>query len=306
MDINEMYSEHYQHSVMLAQRTIIEMLKLCDITKLTTLSPHSQRTILDSMVSRQNLDYDILKILVNENNVNELYDTIDDYIEVYNQDRDALDPFLPGSLLLEIAINQERSDVVDLLLSKGAKVNATREFIDDSGDIYYTHLSDAVRRKNMNIVTTLLYAGADPRIYTFEATPISIAIENGNYEYIDILVAHGADLNHLVKTHDNKIVNPIIFELIKSDKASYDLCLRLIKNGLILGLDKEYPHILNVLGNPIMNMDEKFHWVYLLLSYCYDPNAKGNSFFYDIPLRMAKKFSMTNIQKLLELYGAHD
>lgn len=321
MEVDELYETHYQDSNNLAEHAIMELLQLCDKTKLTALSPASQRCILDTMVSRSDLDYEVLDVLVNENNVNDLYNTVDGYLETYEDDPEMLDPFLPGKFLLEDAINNGRSDIVDLLLRKGANVNATHTYIDGSNDIMYTHLIRAVSLSNIDIVTTLLYAGADPRIYTIENTPISSAIERGHYEYIDLLIAHGADLNHLIETDDGIMVNPILAELVtphlaelvtphpltQSSVTPYDLCLRLIDNGLVLGNDRDYPYIAKVL-NSYMLEDVKFKWVYLLLSYCYDPNLGDKKSFtnYYKPLVLAKRYGMAKIQKLLELYGARE
>ena len=143
------------------------------------------------------------------------------------------------------------------------------------------------------------------------------SILSGRHQYhyvyqtviMNILISRGADLNHLIETQNGRIVNPIISELTsfgyfaQGDISFYDLCLRLIHNELILSFDKEYPHIVHVLNNPYMNNDDKFRWVYLLLSYCYDPNLKNiNSIDKNSPLTIAKNLNLIKIEKLLELY----
>lgn len=70
----------------------------------------------------------------------------------------------------------------------------------------------------MDIVTKLLYAGADPNLHSFTNTPLSLAIQNGHHDYVNILLAHRADMNILISHYlTEQLVNPVLNALIKTN-----------------------------------------------------------------------------------------
>ena len=104
----------------------------------------------------------------------------------------------PGSDVLTFAVEQNRADLVDALIAKGAK---------SKGAV----LSTAIRRRNLHVFEALLKAGADPKVegatetingkvYTSpESLPLYLCIDRGQTVMAEMLLDKGAnpDPNHL-------------------------------------------------------------------------------------------------------------
>ena len=96
--------------------------------------------------------------------------------------------------LLNIAIQNERADLVDLLLRYGADVNMRVEEYP---------LDYAVLTGNLQILSTLLYAGADPNLGKI----MKNAILSFNLDVIKLLVAHGGLLTEkmVINRHSERV-----------------------------------------------------------------------------------------------------
>jgi ankyrin repeat protein len=138
-------------------------------------------------------------------------------------------------------------EIVQYLLAKGANVNAT------ATDTKETALMNAVTRGHTEIVKALLAAKADVKLrnkFDFNAftsavaagnqelaelllaagekiddgasglTPLAFAVSSGNVDMIRFLAAHGADVNHGVKTGEQTaLISAVIGAQLESVKA---------------------------------------------------------------------------------------
>jgi ankyrin repeat protein len=94
-----------------------------------------------------------------------------------------------GTTPLHWAIQQDRTDVVDALLSAGANVNAKNRY-------GVTPLVLAATTGDASVVAALLKAGADFRVSVPETgSVLNTAARTGNPEVIKLLLAAGADVN---------------------------------------------------------------------------------------------------------------
>ncbi len=94
-----------------------------------------------------------------------------------------------GFTALQLAAYLGKSTAVDLLLSRGAEVNAVAK-----NPTHYTALTGAVARGHRDIVSTLLGKGANPNPkYEGGFTPLMEAAASGDVEVTRLLLAHGAD-----------------------------------------------------------------------------------------------------------------
>lgn len=84
-----------------------------------------------------------------------------------------------------------QAEVVDLLLQRGADVNAVAQ-----NATRYTALTGAVARGDAKIVATLLAHGANPKHrYGPGYTPLHEAAASGKTEIVAVLLKYGADAN---------------------------------------------------------------------------------------------------------------
>jgi ankyrin repeat protein len=113
-------------------------------------------------------------------------------------------------------------EVAELLVAKGADVNATVE----GG---YTPLHVASGLGNAEMVSFLLAHGADANAKDRRGTPLSAAVVQGHLEVVKLLLAHGADVN----AADSVGSRPIDFiSLIGSWYDSHDeIFIRLVGAG---------------------------------------------------------------------------
>jgi ankyrin repeat protein len=94
-----------------------------------------------------------------------------------------------GETALFCAVQRERAEVVKLLCSAGAKVNARNRF----GE---TPLTLAVETRNLELVRTLLALGADPKLRSVGgATALMHAAASGSTDVIELLLIKGGEVN---------------------------------------------------------------------------------------------------------------
>src|SRR5690554_832937 len=110
-------------------------------------------------------------------------------------DPNTVDAF--NNSLLIIAARENHGDVVDLLVRRGARISYRNE----AGD---SALMMAALRGNVDIVTRLLYAGAEVDHEGW--TPLMYAAFEGHLEIVDLLVRAGADVNALAPNKANALM----------------------------------------------------------------------------------------------------
>jgi ankyrin repeat protein len=112
-------------------------------------------------------------------------------------------------------------EMVKLLIELGADVNAVN--LKNQTALYWTAQSCGPFSKSLEIIKTLLDAGADPNIKTQNGrTPFTNAVDYGRVSFIDLFIEYGADVN----TRDNRGRTPIYFTL--TEPGITDI---LIRNG---------------------------------------------------------------------------
>lgn len=95
-----------------------------------------------------------------------------------------------GTPMLSVAVRNDRADIAEWLISKGADINVVSE---DRG---YTPLMDAVWKGNKEITSLLVKAGADVNVISKEGqTMIILAVGSENLEICKILCDAGADVD---------------------------------------------------------------------------------------------------------------
>ncbi|KAI1709836.1 ankyrin repeats (3 copies) domain-containing protein [Ditylenchus destructor] len=105
----------------------------------------------------------------------------------YNGDIDK--KTLNGETALSLAIKRGLSDIVEVLLVKGASPN-----MDDGEQV--TPLLMAIQRENIVIAEKLLEHKADPNLVLDKnLTPLGLAINRKNVRMVEILLKHNADPN---------------------------------------------------------------------------------------------------------------
>lgn len=89
-----------------------------------------------------------------------------------------------GAPVLLVAINNNRTDIVELLLQKGANVN----FVYENASI----IELAVVKGNKNIVKLLLQKGANPNVIREGCSTLDLAVSKGDQDIINLLREYGA------------------------------------------------------------------------------------------------------------------
>lgn len=100
----------------------------------------------------------------------------------------AADFRVKGETLLMICAREDREELVDLLVSRGADVNA-------KSSKGHSAMSYSARYGHLAIVQYLLNHGAEVNITNKNGwTPLLKAARGGHLDVVDYLLAHGADL----------------------------------------------------------------------------------------------------------------
>ncbi|WP_353646128.1 ankyrin repeat domain-containing protein [Mesorhizobium sp. WSM2239] len=101
---------------------------------------------------------------------------------------------------LHYAINRQRLDAAKLLIERGADVNAVSK-------IGGTPLMAAVAKNRFEFITLLLAHGANPNSTAGKQTPLHLAVKRGCLDCVKALVEAGADVN--ARTADSFARTPI-------------------------------------------------------------------------------------------------
>lgn len=102
---------------------------------------------------------------------------------------------------LHLAAERNRDDILETLIEAGFDVNSplSEEWSKMYEDRRSTALYFAVINNNIEAVSLLLAAGADPNIDMFR--PLMVAARLGCIQTVTLLVEHGADINACIPTH---------------------------------------------------------------------------------------------------------
>jgi uncharacterized protein len=113
---------------------------------------------------------------------------------------DVNQPQPDGTTALHWAVYRFDRELVQMLLRKGARVNAVNRYGSSP-------LTEAVRVANIEIVEMLLEAGADPNIANEDGqTSLMLAARTGNVALATLLVQRGADVNRRERFRDQSAV----------------------------------------------------------------------------------------------------
>lgn len=109
-----------------------------------------------------------------------------------------------GAELLQSAVEQNNSELLDMLLEKGADVNSKNQ----EG---MTALLVACQRENLVLVEHLLKKNADANVKDNSGfNPLSLAMKQENYKMFDMLVEYGADIYQKNDQGQNLLMQAII------------------------------------------------------------------------------------------------
>ncbi|KAM4632843.1 ankyrin repeat and SOCS box protein 2-like [Polymixia lowei] len=114
---------------------------------------------------------------------------------------------------LHLAAEHNMDEVLELLLSAGFDVNAqlSLERSKMYEDRRSTALYFAVVNNNIDAVTMLLEAGADPNLDIFN--PLLVAVRLGCIQTVTLLVRHGANVNAYVPNHLTSFPVTVLFSM---------------------------------------------------------------------------------------------
>lgn len=112
---------------------------------------------------------------------------------------------------LHMAAERNRDDVLERLIGAGFDVNfmLSENWSKMYEDRRSTALYCAVYNSNIDAVTMLLEAGANPNLDTFN--PLLVAVRKGCMEMVKLLVNHGANVNSMLPTHPTDFPAALIF-----------------------------------------------------------------------------------------------
>lgn len=179
--------------------------------------------------------------------------------------------------LLNVAILRERHDLVELLILNGVDIN---------NDIDMYPLETAINIGNVDIINSLLYAGADPN---YEGTMLNVTTGH-NVNLLHIMVAHGGIVS------ENLLQSTFEYQLHSLEKEETNkIIASLLNYGIDLG-NSDYPYILKLIKN---NFD--YNMIELFLSHRADPNLVIYPDIY--PTELALDRGEFKIAELLFNYG---
>lgn len=112
---------------------------------------------------------------------------------------------------LHLAADCNRDDVLKILIGAGFDVNAmlSEERSKMYEDRRSTALYFAVINNNIEAITLLLKAGANPNLDTFNA--VLVALRQGCIQTVTLLVEHGANVNAYIPTHPTTFPATVMF-----------------------------------------------------------------------------------------------
>ncbi|KAI1897938.1 hypothetical protein AGOR_G00088440 [Albula goreensis] len=112
---------------------------------------------------------------------------------------------------IHLAAERNKDEVLETLIDAGYDVNATLSH--DRSTMYEdrrsTALYFAVVNNNTDATEMLLDAGADPNLDTF--SPLLVALRQGSFQTVTLLVEHGADVNSVLPTHPTSFPGTVLF-----------------------------------------------------------------------------------------------
>lgn len=132
-----------------------------------------------------------------------------------------------GDAPLHYATRSEKIDICDLLLSKGADINAYGS--------YNTPLEIAVEKNNFELFELLIKKGANINSETSsrKTTPLIVASFNGYMRFVEYLVKKGADVNLLNENGESALYMATL-------RGFIDICKYLVKNGANVNIGKNH------------------------------------------------------------------
>jgi serine/threonine protein kinase len=123
-----------------------------------------------------------------------------------------------SQLPLILAVSNRQLDMVELLISKGVKIN-------DRNQGSQTPLMLAVSDRQLDMVKLLISKGADINMRTQDGqTPLMLAVSDRQLDMVKLLISKGADIN--MRTQDGQ--TPLIAAI---DKEQFDMVELLISKG---------------------------------------------------------------------------
>ncbi|XP_056150230.1 ankyrin repeat and SOCS box protein 2-like [Lampris incognitus] len=127
---------------------------------------------------------------------------------------------------LHLAAEYDRDEVLEVLIQAGFDVNAqlSLERSKMYEDRRSTALYFAVINNNMDAVSMLLEAGADPNLDMFN--PLLVTVRQGSVEIAATLLRHGANINAYIPTHPTTFPATVLLSMRKLSMLKY-----LLDNG---------------------------------------------------------------------------
>jgi ankyrin repeat protein len=207
---------------------------------------------------------------------------------------------LPRSLL-DCASQEGNKELAELLIAKGADVNAkSQEGITSlhmAADGF--HQGQAKKEKEIEAVAKLLIAqGADVNAKTSEGgTPLHKVAKRGWEDMAELLIANGADVN----AKDNQGRTPLLDAVILSSQTQMPKLL-IAKGADINAKDNQ--------GSTLLHWVAKYRWggngrkqmAELLITQGADVNAKDKEG--KTPLHWAKNSLLKDVEEVLKSHGA--